>query len=224
MRSVAIYQPKQALRFVERKIEGGNPPRELSQIIRNIGYSYDYLDEACELLWELGRHDQRPLGQNPSHPIRVLSELCGFEENKPLEFVQKVFDYGMGLLDRPDAWDSYYTPLHVLSPILSGEGISTTSTGHAFVMSSFTINYEVAAPMRRRFIDRLLELVRPPKSTDWTTSGNGAAEALRRPWASWGARCTPEDHEQYQENSLKRSGPWSRSLRPARFTQLSHSA
>jgi transcriptional regulator with XRE-family HTH domain len=197
VQAVAIYQPKQALDFIQHQFDDGRVPDGTGGIVRNVAYNYNYIEEACELLWTLGCNDKRELGPHPSHPIRVLSEMCGFEENKPLAFIEPVFDFGMRLIDREGAWDHRYSPLDILRPVLSGEGVNATSKGGHLQMSSFFVNLDVVAHLRRRLTDRVLTLL----ANDQPKIGRAAADflsgALRFPMGLMGASVGPDVYNQY---------------------------
>jgi transcriptional regulator with XRE-family HTH domain len=197
VRAVAIYQPRQALDFIQRQIDHGRVKHGLSKIIRNIAYNYKCLEEACELLWALGCDDKRDLGPNPDHAIRILSELCGFEEKKPLEYTKLVFDFGLRLIDREGSWEHRYSPFDILRPILSGEGVTTTSDGRHIAMSPFFVNFDVVAPLRKSLINRALSLLTHDSPRVGRHAADFLEQALRAPIGLMGATVAPEVHDQY---------------------------
>jgi len=198
VRSVAIYQPRQALEFIQHQFDQGRTPPGVAGIVRNIAYNFDYLEEACELLWALGRDDRCQLGPNLDHPIRILSELCGFEEIKPLIFTERVFDFAMQLLDNPDAWSHIYSPLDILKPVLSTEGITTTSRGRHFQISPFLVDYSLVAPLRRRLIDRVIELLRHAQPKIACRAAEFLEYALRAPMGLMGSIVGSDLYGHYQ--------------------------
>lgn len=202
VRSVAIYQPRQALDFVQRQI-GRGQSHSLSKILRSIAFNPDYLQEACTLLWDLGRNSDDDLGRNTDHPIRVLSELCGFEDGKPFEFTKSAFEFCMSLLDRPDAWSGAPSPLEVLKPILSGEGVTTTSNGRQITMSPFLINFSLVSPLRDTLVNRVLSLLADPDPHTALEAANFLDNALRAPMGVMGARVPPEVYEKYQQEFMR---------------------
>ena len=197
VQAVAVYQPRQALDFIQHQFDEGRVPDGTGGIIRNIAYNYNYIEEACELLWTLGCKDERELGPHPSHPIRVLSEMCGFEENRPLAFIERVFDFGMRLIDREGAWDHRYSPLDILRPVLSGEGVNTTSKGRHLQMSSFFINLDVVAHLRRRLTDRVLALLANEQPKIGRAAADFLSNALRFPMGLMGASLGLDIYNQY---------------------------
>lgn len=201
VRSVAIYQPRQALDFVQRQI-GRGQSHSLSKILRSIAFNPDYLRDVCMLLWDLGRNDGDDLGRNTDHPIRVLAELCGFEDGKPFGFTKEVFEFCMGLLDRPDAWSGAHSPLEVLKPILSCEGVTTTSNGRQITMSPFLINFSLVSPLRETLVKRVLSLLTDPDPHVALEAANFLDNALRAPMGVMGARVPPQVYEEYQQEFM----------------------
>lgn len=84
--SVAYYQPGRALKFVEQHWSEGRYLEQLPNILKYVAYNFEYLHSACQLLWELGKDDNRELNQHPGHAIRILAEMCAVERNKPLPY------------------------------------------------------------------------------------------------------------------------------------------
>jgi transcriptional regulator with XRE-family HTH domain len=197
VQSVAVYQPKQALAFIQTQFDKGRVPRGVAGIVRNIAYNLEYLEEACALLWELGRDDERPTGPHPDHPIRVLTELCSFQERKPLIFTERVFEFGLALFDDESAWNYAYSPLDVVGAVLSGEGISTTSKGRHIQMSTFFIDFDVVAPLRQRLIERILSLLTSPNLTVAHRAAKFLDNALRAPMGLMGAAVRPDVRDRY---------------------------
>ncbi|HBK04686.1 MAG TPA: hypothetical protein DDZ81_02350 [Acetobacteraceae bacterium] len=154
--AVAYYQPAQALKFVQAQIERGRVLREFSAILRRVAFSPGHRHDSLRLLWELGQNDNRDLSPNPSHPIRTLTELIGYDLHKPLAFIKEVADFGFALLEDPGAWGGRYTPFDVLAPLLSGDGMKTTSIGRAISISPFFVDYRMVAHLRARLIDRII--------------------------------------------------------------------
>lgn len=157
--AVAIYQPSQALRFVEAQIEQDRILSQFPTILRRVAFSPEHRRAALRLLWDLGRNDARDLSPHPNHAIRVLAELIGYEEHKSFEFNKDLSEFAFGLLDEPDAWYSVYSPLDILEPLLSGQGLTTSSTARSVSFKPFFVDHKVVAGLRERLIDRVIELL-----------------------------------------------------------------
>lgn len=180
--AVAYYQPAQALAFVQAQIEAGRILQEFGNILRRVAYSPEHRDDALGLLWDLGQIDSRDTNPHPGHPIRILAELVGYDRYKPVSFNEDVAAFAFGLLDRPDAWNNKYTPFDVLKPLLSGEGITTTSTGRAISFSPFFVDYDVVAKLRAQLIDRVIEFLESGNRRAALHAARMVNEAVRAPY------------------------------------------
>jgi transcriptional regulator with XRE-family HTH domain len=173
--SVAYYQPERALAFAERQIRTGQYLRDVPEIVKYAAYTYEYLPRACEALWELGKGDDRDLHSHPGHAIRILSELCAVQPDKPVSYNQAVVDFALSLLNRSDAWDYKYSPLDILTAILRSEGHTTHARGHVLEIRNFNVNLEAVAELREKVVDAVIELL----SNENIKIGRLAAQALR---------------------------------------------
>lgn len=162
VRSVAMYQPRQALAYVQRHLAKPEVARELTPILRNIAYAPEYRLDACRLLWEIGRDDERPLGQHPDHPIRVLAELCGFGEYKPIEISDEVARFAFELIASDGAWRHHYSPLDILEPLLSGVVEANRYHGRSFSIGRLFLDYDYALPLRSRVVETVMALLSHP--------------------------------------------------------------
>jgi transcriptional regulator with XRE-family HTH domain len=185
VQSAAYYQPAQAMAFVQAQIDAGRILQEFGTILRRVAYSPEHRLDALRLLWDLGQEDQRDLNPHPNHPIRTLAELLSYERQKPLGFIEEVAEFAFGLIDEPAAWSRAYTPFNVLEPLLSGQGMSTHSTGRAIAFSPFFIEYTVVAHLRARLIDRTLELLENPDLRVAHKAGQFLNNAVRAPYGAF---------------------------------------
>lgn len=180
--AVAYYQPGQALDFVEAMIAKNQIYRQFGTILRRIALSAEHRTAALRLLWDLGRDNARDLGPNPDHPIRILADLIGYEEHKSFAFNEDLSRFAFGLLEEPDAWNSIYSPLDLLEPLLSGQGMTTHSTGRGFSLTPFFVDHAVVASLRERVIDSAITLL----SSDHPRTARRAAlflnSAIRAPY------------------------------------------
>ena len=159
---VAYYQPDRALTFAERLIREGAYLHDLPPLIKYAAYSYEHVHRACECLWELGKADDRPLDQHPGHAIRILSELCAVEPNKPVQYNKAIVDFGLSLLKRDDAWNHRNSPFDILKGILEPEGHTTTSSGRSFAITKFDVLVEAVSEPRAKVVDAIIATLSHP--------------------------------------------------------------
>src|SRR5882724_4880848 len=184
--SAAFYQPRQALDFVTRQWRGGIRHDQLVKIVRHAAYSLDDVTDACGLLWEMGRNDDRELGRFPHHALRALKELCEVEPDKPIAFNEKIVNFGLGLLDRTDAFNTVFSPFDFLKGILSGEGHTTTCDDRTITFKPFTVNYDAVRSPRDRVIDRAIGLLSSPSLRAVGQAAAFLEDALRYPMPIFG--------------------------------------
>jgi transcriptional regulator with XRE-family HTH domain len=187
VKSVALYQPRQALEFVIRQARRGKTPRSLPAILNGIARTSNYLKEVLKLLWEIGRLDDRELGPNPMHPIRVLTELGGYDGHKPIFYCEALLDFGLRLSDNDASWGGRHTPLDILKPLLSSEGTNNSSTGRSVILAPYFINYEVVRHLRIAVIDKVVALLRHKNVAIARLAGGCLESAIRYPFNIMGS-------------------------------------
>lgn len=221
LEKVAVYQPERTLELVEHAIrnpatESGNPERvrlygdtrsdllrQLPALLRQISYTLDYLPRCCNLLWELGRDDNRNLHSNPDHGVRVLADLGGYEIGKPFTVTSRVLDTIEKLLEEPSSHDHFHSPLDIIDPMLAKTGLSTHFEGFNIVRRPFTLKYESIKLIRQRsisLVDRCLH------SNDLKITLRALASlesALQEPQAYLNMNIADEDREQWRPEQME---------------------
>lgn len=184
--AAAYYQPRQAFEFVASLVRQGLNDDKLSVILKNVAYNLDFITDVCEMLWRMGAGDSRELSRHPNHAIRVLSELCAVEPQKPTDYNEKVVTFGLGLIKDDKSFDGAFTPLEFLKSILIGEGHTTTTTGHTLNMAPFVVRYEAVASLRAKVIQAALSLLEGRAAKISVYGAQFLHHALRYPMAILG--------------------------------------
>lgn len=162
--AVAYYQPRFALNFARRLVNGGHSnDTHVCNMIRNAAFNYDYIDESCALLWKAGRNDSRPLNQEPGHPIRILKEMAKYQFNKPVGYVQKVVSFALALLDRPTVDSSLHTPFEILKGPLETEFDSTTYSKGSMTITRYRVVLKNVQHLRDDVTNALLKYLKVGK-------------------------------------------------------------
>ncbi len=196
--AVAFYQPARALDFAERLIRKGEYLRDLPRIIKNTAYNLKYARRACEYLWELGKQDDRPLNQHPYHAIRILSELCAVEPDKPIEYNKIVVDFCLSELEKDDISTAPYSHFDVLKGILQPEGHTTSSHGKTISFDRFRVNHKFVAPLRGKVIDALIGMLSQANAKIAVLAARCLHDALR-----YGMDASEEEREEWTEEFLQ---------------------
>jgi transcriptional regulator with XRE-family HTH domain len=197
--AVAYYQPLKAVELVERLIRENRLSEQLPRILRYVAYNFNHLTRSCEDLWELGKHDSRPLFRHPDHPIRILAELCEVRPNKPFEYNERVVNFGVNLLKESSAWNYSYSPLDILKPIFKTEGHTTSSKNFSLSLNPYFILAEFVAPLRRRVLDQIIELLFDGDVRKAVAAAEALADAFCYPMGLFNAVVSPETRDQWTE-------------------------
>jgi hypothetical protein len=179
--AVAYFQPERALSFAEKLIALGQHLRELPQLIKYTTFTFAYTNRACECLWELGKADTRELNPNPSHAIRILSELCAVEPTKPVQFNEAIVGFALSLFDRDDSWKHRYSPFDILRGILQSEGHTTQAKGRQFLLKKFGVNLDAVGKLRAKVVDATIATLSNSNARAAALAGQLLQEALRGP-------------------------------------------
>lgn len=194
---VAYYQPARALDFAEDLIRRGKFVDQLTDLIKYAAYNLQFVERACENLWQIGKTNSKELHSNPNHPVRVLAELCEVAPGKPYEFNEKIVDFGLRLADDATAWAYKYTPLDILIPILKTEGHTTSSTANAVSFKPFFVSRKFVAPLRKRVVEKILSLLSCPDLRVANRAALALGEALRFPHGLLGAHASDKTRESW---------------------------
>lgn len=199
--AVAYYQPRMALRFARRLIEEGHGgSAQVSRMLKHAAYHLECVEEACELLWRAGADDDRLLDQHPCHAIRILKELAEYEPNKPVEYMVKVVDFALALVDAPSALATAHTPFAVLEGALAAEGHSTVAASRrAITLSGHVADRQVVEQIRARVIHSLLSSIEHASPRKAFLAAQTLAEALRSPIGVLGVGVSPEVREEWRQ-------------------------
>jgi len=197
----AYFQPCQALAFARRLIEEGHGAHDdVCRLIRNAAYNLRYLRDASELLWELGRDDQRPTNQYTNHPLRLLTEMATPEPRVPIAYIEGVLDFMLSLVPYEDSWTGAFTLFDVLEGALATEGHFTSkATSRAFTLSSYGVNLEAVQSARQRIIDAILDSLTSDNSRRAYAAAETLQNALRGPIGAMNRKTSDEENADWEK-------------------------
>ena len=221
LEKVAIYQPERTLELVEYAIRNpateseapewpqfyeythSNVLRQLPTLLRQISYTLDFLPRCCNLLWELGRDDDRNLNSNPGHAMRVLADLGGYAVDKPFIVTRGVLDTVEKLLEEPGSHDHIHSLLDIIDPMLAKTGRSVHAEGHSFVHRPFTLKYESINSIRKRSISLIGRCLFSNNHRISLRALRSLESALCEPHAVLEMKISDEDREQWRPEQLE---------------------
>ena len=193
--AVAYYQPGRTLDFAEHLIRKGACLRDLPSLIKHAAFNLEHLPRACECLWELGKSDSRALNQHPGHAIRILSELCAVEPNKPIEYNEVVVEFGLSLLDQEASWTNAYTPFDVFNGIMKTEVHTTISNDRSVSFKPFLVSFSAVSDLRNKIIDATINQLTHTNTKIAVLAAKFLHEALRYPMGQFGTQVSTESHD-----------------------------
>ena len=144
----------------------------------------------------MGKSDGREPHQHPNHAIRILSDLCAVEK-KPLTFNEIVVDFGLSLLEDPDAWVHKFSPLDFLKGILRNEGDDPLWEGAKITFHPFTVNPDAVATLRNKVIDEAIRLLSHSNARVAILAAGFLREGLEYPVGLFGTIVPQETHDKW---------------------------
>ncbi|MEU2181874.1 hypothetical protein [Streptomyces thermolilacinus] len=158
LRRVGVFQAGRTLSLVRWLYEHQPDThllRGLPPVLEAVAYDLAHIDDACDLLWILGRDDDRRLNAHPDHALRILTSLASYEVGKP-------FAYQEAVIRAVGRWASAEQPsvhprmpLELLDPIFDVTAESTTQDGWTLTIQRTSIPVEQLLGLRRRALDLL---------------------------------------------------------------------
>ena len=219
---VAFYQPGPSLRIVELAIshpsaaeDGGeyrvfgssisneSVLRELPRLLRRIAYHPEYTSRCCDLLWQLGRDDQRELNPYPEHAIRVLQDLARYDHEKPVGYNEMVLAAVERWMREPDVHDHRHSPCDVLDPLLAKVGESSRTEGFQIVFHPFQVSRERTAHIRERAIVIMTEAAHGDSLKGAVRAVKSLHEVVRNPMGIFGMELSPEQEAAWIPEQLQ---------------------
>ncbi len=221
LEEVAVYQSEKTLELAEYAIR--NPATksddpELSKIyqytqsdvlgrlpglLRRISYTLDFLPRCCNLLWELGRDDDRDLNPNPDHAMRVLGDLASYDIGKPLVANHLILDSLEKMLAFPGSHEHVQSPLDIIDHMLAKTGHSTRSEGHKLVFRPFVLKKESIKSIRERSISLVVRCLSLHSLRVTLRTLESLGNALREPIGEFNHEISDEDREQWRSEQFE---------------------
>lgn len=209
IKDAAVYQPRRVLSLIEWSI--GHPSKTMDdetaspifkQTRADVVYLLAELASACahggyvragaEILWQLGRDDERQTNQFPNHPIRLLTELAGYDVGKPMYVSTQILEAAKCWLT--DDWDEHvHTPLDVLDSLLTKIVVSRSSDGVSINLRPLTVNPVTTQHLRGQVLEILAHIVVGGTARQTLRAVQTLDGVLREPLPLLGLQITNED-------------------------------
>jgi hypothetical protein len=210
LRQIGVFQPARTLGLVQWLYEHQPDPlvrRALPPVLDAVAHDLRHIDEACDLLWDLGRDDSRPLNAHPDHALRILTELASYELGKPFAYQQAVIR-AVGRWTAADSSSPHpRMPLALLDPVFAVEAESTTQEGWTLTIRRARISMEQVQSVRRAALDVLFQEYAQEDPRRSARAALSFEEALRNTHTAGDMHVTSLLHELRDQTTLINPGP-----------------
>ncbi|MFB7782249.1 hypothetical protein ACFC1D_05995 [Streptomyces vinaceus] len=158
LRQVGVFQPERTLALVRQlydrdagvALRGALPP-----VLEAVAHDPGHTEEACNLLWALGKDDVRTLNAHPDHGLRILTSLASYEVGKPLTQQRTVIRAVARWVAEAESSVHPRMPLELLDPVFASEAESTTQEGWTLTFHRIALSMESVWEVRRQALDLL---------------------------------------------------------------------
>lgn len=209
---ISYYQPQRALALAMAVLD--NPTNEiesseffvgrqapgnelilasLPKFIRGAAMHLDLVGQVSDLLWNLGRNDDRPMNSNSEHAVRILTDLASLKPGKPVVYCEAIIERAIAWTDDPQLASYVRSPIDVLEAVLATEGFDTVSRGWTINMNPFSVRVDAVRPLRKRVVACLLRLVTIPDVRVAVRAAEALGVALRYPRGQFGATISDDE-------------------------------
>ena len=221
LEQVALIQPERTLTLVEFAMR--NPAtkmedpewsqvyefthshvlRQLPTLLRRISYTLNLLPRCCDLLWELGRDDDRSLNAHSDHAMRVFEDLGSYDIDKPLAVCHGVLDTVERLLEASDCHDHLHSLLDIIDPMLAKTGHSVHSEGYNLIFRPFFLYEGSTKSIRQRCIALVARCLSSDNVRVSLRALKSLENALGEPIGEFGLEISDVDREQWRPEQLE---------------------
>ena len=175
----------------------------LPPVLQRIAFNPDYTEQACEILWELGRDDRRELSQFPNHAIRVLADLAAYAPGKPVLYGAKVLKAAERWLKDPNLASYENSPLDVVAPLLAKQAEFQKLEGHTISFGFVGINLPAVAPLRKEALAYVEKCLMHEHARVASRALRTVRDIINHPASLGGRVVTPQEMEAWKPEQLE---------------------
>jgi hypothetical protein len=175
----------------------------LPPILQRIAANPDFTEEACQILWELGRNDQRELNQFPYHAIRVLADMASYAPGKPVLYSANVLKAAEHWLDDPELPSYKNSPLDVVASLLAKQAEVQKLEGHTFSFGFARINLPAVANLRKEAIAYVEKCLMHPHPRVAARALQTVRDIVNHPASIGGRIVSAEEMEAWKPEQLE---------------------
>ena len=214
LKTVSFYQPHRVLELVELAMsedvapDGDEPVfglvgwtqervlRAIPPLLQRVAYHPVCRDTALDLLWMIGRNDERALNPNPEHAVRVLADLASYKNHR-LDIISAVLDAIERWLEDPEVHEHIHSVLDLVDPMLKKAGSRSEARGNQLVFDPFFVNPETTRAVRDRALAIVDRCLGSPSLKVVLRAVSSLEDALRPPMGHFGLTAGDDLHDRW---------------------------
>ena len=175
----------------------------LPELLKWISRTLVYLPCCADLLWELGRDEDRN-GNFGGHEsaMSVLVDMASYHFDKPFAVNQSVIEVVRLWLQEPDAHDHRNSPLDVLDPLFAKTGHTSWSEGYRIAIRAFKLDRDEVTTLRNDALSIVRECAFSANPKITLQALNSLDHAMRGPMPMFNMTLSKEDHAQWVPEQL----------------------
>ena len=223
LEGVSPYQPKAALRFARfARGRGLGPPETdelalafgppkidriydaITGVIRGSLYDPTCVFEACDLLWQMAKHDPRPAPQHTECAERALTDLASLESFRPIACYEALLDW----LERrvTDRTVPGHRLVNYLRPLLAKEVEHGYADEEAMHFRAERVIVEKVMPLHERALVLLHRIAEQPDLRGAAQALAGISDAIAPPAGAFGRPVEPDELNAWQPEQIASIG------------------
>ncbi|MDI3485932.1 MAG: hypothetical protein PWQ50_1152 [Methanolobus sp.] len=217
---IAYYQPKRVLDLIEYAVSNPSEASEqdrvyfyeythqdvvekLPSLLRTIAYNFDYLRKCCELLWELGKDDERRINSTPNSAMRILIYLAKYDLYKPLDYNSVLLDVVIDKSMLPDVHEHAHSLLDIIDSLMGKDILHDRLSGFTLHSSASFVSYEKTEFIRSKAISFMEDILENPSDKVKLRALHSLCKSLMPPTGYYGRSVSEEIRDQWLPEQIK---------------------
>jgi hypothetical protein len=177
--------------------------QRLPELLKWISRTLNYLPVCADLLWELGRdEDRQSFFDGHEGAMSVLADMASYHLYKPFAVNQAVVEAVRRWLREPGAHDHRHSPLDVLDPLFAKIGHTSYSEGHQIAIRAFKLDREEIEALRNDALGIVRECAFSANPKVALRALSSLDNALRAPMPMFDMAISKEDQAQWVPEQL----------------------
>jgi hypothetical protein len=177
--------------------------QHLPELLKWISRTLKYLPSCADLLWELGRdEDRKGFFAGHESAMSVLIDMASYQFDKPFAVNQAVVEAVRRWLKEPDVHDHRNSPLDVLDPLFEKTGHTSYSEGYQIAIQPFKLEREEVETLRNDALTIVRECAFSANPKVALRALTSLDHAMRGPMPMFNMTLSKEDHAQWVPEQL----------------------